>query len=124
MIDHIKLYVADFETSRAFYERALEPLSFRVIFAREDPPQAGMGDGFPGFWIEQGERPTVAHVAFRAGKRETVDAFYAAALAAGGLDNGPAGLRAHYHPSYYGAFVLDPDGNNVEVVCHLPAAAA
>ena len=120
MIDHIKLHVADFERSKAFYEQALEPLGIAVMM-EPAPGVAGLGDRFPFFWIAQSDSPTTAHVAFRTKERATVDAFHAAALAAGGTDNGPAGERTHYHPTYYGAFVLDPDGNNVEAVCHEPA---
>jgi catechol 2,3-dioxygenase-like lactoylglutathione lyase family enzyme len=120
MLDHVKLDVADFAASRAFYERALAPLGFRVIF-EPAPGVAGFGAEFPFFWIGQraADQPaTVAHVAFRAGSTDEVQAFYEAALAAGGRDNGPPGPRPQYHPGYYGAFALDPDGNNVEAVVH------
>ena len=116
MIDHVKLFVSDPERSREFFERTLEPLGYRVVLSPA-PGVVGMGRDFPDFWIAPGE-PTTAHVAFRADDRDTVDAFHRAALAAGGRDNGAAGPRPHYHPAYYGAFVLDPDGNNVEAVCH------
>lgn len=117
MIDHIKLFVSDFEGSRAFYERALQPLGYRVLLA----PAAGvvgMGREFPDFWIAQTDAPTTAHVAFRADDRELVDAFHEAAIAAGGTDNGGPGSRPQYHEHYYGAFILAPDGNNIEAVCH------
>ena len=117
MLDHVKLNVSDFERSRGFYERALEPLGYRVIM-EPAPGVAGLGAGFPFFWIAAGEQATVCHVAFRAETRERVDAFHAAALAAGGRDNGAPGERPRYHPGCYGAFVYDPDGNNVEAVCH------
>jgi catechol 2,3-dioxygenase-like lactoylglutathione lyase family enzyme len=117
VIDHLKLFASDFERSRAFYERALEPLGYRVIM-EPAPGVAGMGAEFPFFWIAQGEPATVAHFAFRTESRELVDAFHAAALEAGGEDNGAPGERPQYHPGYYGAFVYDPDGNNVEAVCH------
>jgi catechol 2,3-dioxygenase-like lactoylglutathione lyase family enzyme len=117
MIDHVKLFVSEFEHSRRFYERALEPLGLRVMM-EPAPGVAGMGAEFPFFWIAEGEPATVAHVAFRAASRELVAAFHAAALEAGGRDNGAPGERPQYHPGYYGAFVLDPDGNNVEAVCH------
>ena len=120
MIDHVKLFVSDPAASRAFYEAALEPLGYRVIIDRGDGA-VGMGRDRPDLWLAHGEHTTVTHLALRADDRATVDAFHAAALAAGGRDNGPPGPRAHYHPSYYGAFVLDPDGNNIEAVCHLPA---
>ena len=117
MIDHIKLHVADAEASRAFYEQALAPLGYRVVM-EPAPGVVGMGTRFPDFWLEQSDAPTVAHVALRAEDRAAVDAFHAAALAAGGQDNGGPGLRPQYHPGYYGAFVFDPDGNNVEAVHH------
>ncbi len=119
MIDHINIGVADLAASRAFYERALAPLGYEVIMDR----QYGVGfgkDGKPDFWIS--DRPTSAplHVAFAAADRATVEAFHREGLEAGGRDNGPPGLRTHYHPSYFGAFVLDPEGNNVEAVTHRP----
>jgi catechol 2,3-dioxygenase-like lactoylglutathione lyase family enzyme len=118
MIDHINIGVADVAASRAFYEPALAPLGYVVLMDRTYGVGFGR-DGKPDFWIS--DRPSSAplHVAFAAPDRETVDAFHAAALAAGGRDNGPPGLRP-YHPSYYGAFVLDPEGNNVEAVSHRP----
>ena len=117
MIDHIKLHVADAERSKGFYTQALAPLGYRVVL-EPAPGAVGMGTRFPDFWLAQSDSPTVAHVALRADDRATVDAFHAAALAAGGRDNGAPGLRPQYHPGYYGAFVLDPDGNNVEAVHH------
>lgn len=119
MIDHVKLFVGDYERSLAFYEAALSPISYQVMITR--PGQAGLGIDFPHFWIEQTSQPTTAHVAFRVADRATVDAFHAAALAAGASDNGAPGLRPEYHPAYYSAFVLDPDGSNIEAVCHEPA---
>jgi catechol 2,3-dioxygenase-like lactoylglutathione lyase family enzyme len=126
MIDHIGLAVGDFAKSKAWYARALAPLGYLVMmeFPAEQAggqPAAGLGDGKPDFWLAGGG-PTHphTHVAFAVKSRAIVDAFYKAALAAGGRDNGPPGVRAHYHPNYYGAFVLDPDGHNVEVVCHYP----
>ena len=119
MIDHINIGVSDVPASRIFYERALAPLGYVALI--EAPDRVGLGrDGKPDFWIS--DRPSSAplHVAFAAPDRATVDAFHEAALAAGGRDNGPAGLRPEYHASYYGAFVLDPDGNNVEAVTHRP----
>ncbi|HOC42488.1 MAG TPA: VOC family protein [Thermoanaerobaculales bacterium] len=121
MIDHVILTVSDYASSRAFYLAALEPLGYEIVM--EFGQGAGYGvAGKPDFWIHQGDpqRPPV-HVAFSSGDRETVDRFWKAAVAAGGRDNGPPGLRTHYHPSYYGAFVLDPDGNNIEAVCHRPS---
>jgi len=117
-LDHIGLGVRDLAVSRAFYDRALAPLGIAV--AREHESAVGYGvQGRPQFFIEVDDRYDVGpvHVAFHAADRERVDAFHAAALDAGGRDNGAPGLR-DYHPDYYGAFVLDPDGNNVEAVCH------
>lgn len=119
MIDHVILGVADFDVSRAFYVQALAPLGIEPLM--EMPGGVGFGrDGHPGFWIAAREPSSPVHVAFASPDRETVDAFHAAALAAGGTDNGAPGLRPEYHASYYGAFVLDPDGNNIEAVCHRP----
>ena len=147
MLDHVGIAVADVERSRHFYQQALAPLGIGPIWS-VPPEQTGTGgaahgfgsDGRAYFWIGGGgdagandARPTAAaphghgsliaaaagtHVAFKAETRAMVDAFFEAALAAGGRDNGPPGLRRHYHPDYYGAFVLDPDGVNVEAVCH------
>jgi catechol 2,3-dioxygenase-like lactoylglutathione lyase family enzyme len=117
MLDHIKLHVADAARSKAFYEQALAPLGYHVVL-EPAPGVVGMGTKFPDFWLAQSDTPTVAHVALRATDRAAVDAFHAAALAAGGTDNGAPGLRPQYHAGYYGAFVLDPDGNNLEAVHH------
>jgi catechol 2,3-dioxygenase-like lactoylglutathione lyase family enzyme len=128
MIDHVGIAVSDAERSRAFYEQALAPLGIGLIMS-VTPEQTESGgsahgfgsDGKPYFWIGDNERVGEGtHIAFEAKTRAEVDAFYQAALDAGGRDNGPPGIRAHYHPSYYGAFVLDPDGNNIEAVCHRP----
>jgi catechol 2,3-dioxygenase-like lactoylglutathione lyase family enzyme len=120
MFDHLGFDVSDFKRSKAFYDVALAPLQIAVQMGGDS--YAGYGrPGKPAFWIAQGTRkPTGVHVAFAADTRALVDAFYAAAIAAGGKDNGPPGVRAQYHPTYYGAFVLDPDGNNIEAVCHKP----
>ena len=117
MIDHIALRVTDLARARAFYEHALAPLGYTVI--REFPGAIGMGEGGkPDLWItEEPGTKTTNHVAIVARDRETVDAFHAAALAAGGKDFGAPGLRP-YHATYYGAFVLDPDGHNIEAVSH------
>jgi len=127
MIDHTGVVVSDFERSKAFYEAALAPIGYAKLM--EFPAAvtghvdvAGFGEPpKPDFWISRGEpnKPAV-HVAFRVDSRAKVDAFHRAALAAGGTDNGAPGLRPHYHEHYYGAFVRDPDGHNVEAVCHLP----
>ena len=119
MLDHVGVEVSDFKRSKSFYEQALAPLGLKVVM-EPMPGAAGFGVKFPFFWIHERGREAVsgAHVAFRAENRETVDAFHAAALAAGGADNGAPGVRAIYHPGYYGAFVLDPDANNIEAVHH------
>jgi catechol 2,3-dioxygenase-like lactoylglutathione lyase family enzyme len=128
MLDHIGFSVADFERSKAFYARALAPIAIALLFeltAEETGGDAHAGFGAEGkasFWIRTGDKPKGgAHVAFTAKSRSDVDAFHSAALAAGGRDNGPPGLRPDYHANYYGAFVFDPDGNNIEAVCHKPA---
>jgi catechol 2,3-dioxygenase-like lactoylglutathione lyase family enzyme len=118
VIDHLKLHVADAARSKAFNEAALAPLGYTVVMEPVPGGVVGMGTRFPDFWLAQSDAPTVAHVAFRAEERAAVDAFHAAALAAGGTDNGAPGPRPQYHPGYYGAFVIDPDGNNVEAVHH------
>jgi catechol 2,3-dioxygenase-like lactoylglutathione lyase family enzyme len=121
MIDHTGLTVSNVATSKAFYRAALAPLGYSVLMEWEQ--YAGFGvPPKPDFWIGEGE-PNVPpiHVAFRADSRAQVDAFYKAAIAAPGKDNGAPGLRPHYHANYYGAFVLDPDGNNIEAVCHAAA---
>ena len=121
MFDHVGLNVKDSAASRAFYERALAPLGYRVVLAFDESKRVGFGtSGKPEFWINEREPfGTGTHVAFTCDDRATVDAFHAAALAAGGRDNGAPGLREQYHPTYYAAFVLDPDGNNLEAVCHI-----
>ena len=126
MLDHVGFAVADAARSRAFYEAALAPLGITLIMS-VTPGQTQSGgtahgfgaNGKPYFWIGDNEKVGEGtHVAFAAETRDIVDAFYEAALAAGGRDNGAPGLRPHYHPDYYGAFVLDPDGMNIEAVCH------
>lgn len=127
MIDHTGVGVSDFEQSKQFYRAALGAIGYELVF--EFPASvtghtdvAGFGEqGKPDFWIARGDpnKPPI-HIAFRVNDRATVDAFYRAAIEAGGRDNGGPGVRAHYHPNYYGAFVLDPDGHNVEAVCHVP----
>ena len=118
MIDHIGVGVSNAAKSKAFYRAALAPLGYAMIMEHEQ--YAGFGvPPKPDFWIGEG-KPNVPplHVAFRADTRAQVDAFYKAAMAAGGRDNGAPGPRPHYHENYYGAFVLDPDGHNIEAVCH------
>jgi catechol 2,3-dioxygenase-like lactoylglutathione lyase family enzyme len=121
MIDHTGVSVSDVARSKAFYRAALAPLGYAVLAEVGD--FAGFGvPPKPDFWIGKGTPNTPpVHVAFRAETRAVVDAFHKAALAAGGRDNGPPGLRPHYHANYYGAFVLDPDGHNIEAVCHAAA---
>jgi catechol 2,3-dioxygenase-like lactoylglutathione lyase family enzyme len=127
MLDHIGFAVTDLDRSRAFYAAALAPLGITVIMEvtleqTGDSAHVGFGvTGKPFFWIDTGHAfGGPLHVAFAAADRATDDAFHRAAVAAGGIDNGAPGIRAHYHPDYYGAFVLDPDGHNVEAVCHRP----
>jgi catechol 2,3-dioxygenase-like lactoylglutathione lyase family enzyme len=121
MLDHVTVGVEDIERAQRFYDSALRPLGVTRLY--------GDGDRFAGygvnpkafFWIGIRNNPqTGSHIAFAADDRATVDRFYEAAITAGGKDNGPPGIRAHYDPDYYGAFVLDPDGHNVEAVCRLP----
>jgi catechol 2,3-dioxygenase-like lactoylglutathione lyase family enzyme len=122
MFDHVGFNVKDYQASRAFYEGALAPLGWVAVAEWPDHGVVGFGpEGGGGkLWLHEREPyGTGAHLAFSCDERATVDAFHAAGLAAGGLDNGPPGLR-WYHENYYGAFVLDPDGNNVEAVCHRP----
>ena len=129
MIDHIGFPVSDYAKSKAFYTKALAPLGYVLVMevAAEQTearaPAAGFGaGGKPDFWIGgEGGLTKPLHVAILAKDRAGVDAFHRAALAAGGKDNGAPGLRPHYHANYYGAFVLDPDGHNIEAVCHAPA---
>jgi len=127
MIDHVGFPVSDYDKSKTFYERALAPLGYGVVMEvgtnEMGAPAARFGiGGNPDVWIGgEGNVGNPVHVAIVARDRAAVDAFHQAALAAGGRDNGAPGLRPHYHPSYYAAFVLDPDGHNIEAVCHLPA---
>ncbi|WP_062356079.1 VOC family protein [Pseudoxanthomonas mexicana] len=131
MIDHLGIDVADYTDSRVFYERVLATLGYGVVMEvtrAQSGGYEGCGFGPPGrphFWIGKGsgEPGRGSHIAFSASNRAQVDAFHAAALAAGARDNGAPGLRPRYHPDYYGAFAIDPDGHNIEAVCHLPAEA-
>jgi catechol 2,3-dioxygenase-like lactoylglutathione lyase family enzyme len=121
VIDHTNVNVSNFEKSKIFYANVLAPLGYELLH-EFDGSVAGFGiDGKPDFWIGKGDVNTPRiHIAFRAETREMVQAFYGVALEKGGRDNGAPGLRTHYHPDYYGAFVLDPDGHNIEAVCHVP----
>jgi catechol 2,3-dioxygenase-like lactoylglutathione lyase family enzyme len=124
MIDHISIAVRDLSASAKFYDAVLGALGLARLVER--PTTVGFGKQYPEFWLNL--RPAIApreagcgaHICLRAREPGEVDAFHAAALAAGGRDNGAPGLRPHYHADYYGAFVFDPDGNNVEAVCHRP----
>ena len=127
MIDHMGFPVSDYARSKVFYEKALAPLGYVLVMEVQEnafgAKAAGFGiGGKPDFWIGgEGGLNKELHVAIAAKDRAAVDAFHKAALAAGATDNGAPGLRAHYHPNYYGAFVFDPDGHNIEAVCHAPA---
>ncbi len=131
MIDHVGFAVSDYAHSKRFYTQALAPLGYTLIMeatadqAQSGHPAAGFGqDGKPDFWIGgEGLLDKPLHIAIAANDRAAVDAFHRAALAAGGRDNGAPGLRPHYHPDYYVAFILDPDGHNIEAVCHRPEKA-
>jgi catechol 2,3-dioxygenase-like lactoylglutathione lyase family enzyme len=124
-LDHIGFAVADYQRSKAFYEKALAPLGLKLLMEFSEAAAAfGTDDGErPSFFIEAHGEPVRGrlHIALRAESRAQVDAFHAAAIEAGGTDNGAPGVRAVYHPDYYGGYVLDPDGNNIEAVCHEPA---
>ncbi len=120
MFDHLGLGVTDYAASKAFFLKSLEPLGAGIVMEGEH----GLGIGpkaKPSLWLFQtSDKPTPMHLAFTAETRQQVQDFYRAALEAGGKDNGAPGLRPHYHPNYYGAFVIGPDGHNVEAVCHRP----
>lgn len=126
MLDHVGILVADWNKAKAFYDAAFAPMGITLL--NQVPEQftggvkvGGYGKAKPDFWLTESEEVGPGrHYAFSAASRAEVDAFYAAAIATGGKDNGAPGLRPQYHPNYYGAFVIDPDGNNVEAVCHAP----
>jgi catechol 2,3-dioxygenase-like lactoylglutathione lyase family enzyme len=127
MIDHTGVAVTDYAHSKRFYDQVLGAIGYALLM---EVPKAVTGSsdvaGFgeppkPDFWIHEGKPGQSSHIAFRVESRQAVDAFHKAGRAAGGRDNGAPGIRAHYHPNYYGAFVLDPDGHNIEAVCHNPA---
>ena len=126
MIDHLAIEVSDLQKSGQFYDNVLEPLGYKKLTDAPEPFGGRLVLGWEdsaktGFYIGDGSRnkPRL-HIAFRVGNRKKVDEFYQAALAAGGSDNGKPGLRPEYHEHYYGAFVFDPDGHNIETVCHEP----
>lgn len=127
MIDHMGITVADFDRAKAFYDQAFAPLGASLLYMvpleyTNGMKVGGYGRERPVYWLNEGRPPADyhQHIAFTADNRAAVDAFHTAAIAAGGRDNGPPGLRPHYHPNYYGAFVFDLDGNNIEAVCHSP----
>jgi catechol 2,3-dioxygenase-like lactoylglutathione lyase family enzyme len=128
VIDHVGFPVADYTRSKDFYAQALAPLGYELVMeidgaqTESRAPAAGFGHaGKPDFWIGgEGGLEKPLHIAIAASDRASVDAFYAAALKAGGRDNGSPGRRPHYHANYYAAFILDPDGHNIEAVCHAP----
>lgn len=126
MIDHTGVSVSNADKSRKFYTEALAPLGYQLMVELPNEHTGGravVGYGVPpkpDFWTHEATPKDKMHIAFRADAHAQVDAFYAAAIAAGGTDNGPPGPRPHYHESYYSAFVLDPDGHNIEAVCHTP----
>jgi catechol 2,3-dioxygenase-like lactoylglutathione lyase family enzyme len=120
MIDHVTANVSDFDQAKSFYSQALEPLGYSVQMEFPGGAGFGTGEGIPDFWIGSNEERGATHVAFNAEDRATVDAFYEAAMSAGGKDNGAPGLRPHYHENFYAAYVHDADGNNIEAVCHKP----
>lgn len=122
MFDHVGFGVSDYAASKAFFLQALQPLGVGIVM--EGPHGLWLGDnGKPWFWLYQTtDKPAPLHLAFSARNRQQVDEFHRAALAAGAKDNGAPGLRPHYHANYYGAFVIGPDGHNVEAVCHRPEA--
>jgi catechol 2,3-dioxygenase-like lactoylglutathione lyase family enzyme len=124
VLDHVGIRVSDFEQSKRFFAEALSPLGYELIM---EPSVSAAGFGWrgkPDFWISQGDPGQAVHIAFAASDRASVDAFHEEALAAGGRNNGGPGLRPEYHQSYYAAYVFDPDGNNIEAVCHEPGEEA
>jgi len=120
MIDHVTANVGDFGQAKRFYEQTLAPLGYSVQMEFENAAGFGTGEGIPDFWIGSNPERGATHVAFSAPDRSAVDSFHAAALAAGGKDNGAPGLRPQYHAHYYAAFVIGPDGHNIEAVCSRP----
>jgi catechol 2,3-dioxygenase-like lactoylglutathione lyase family enzyme len=121
MLDHTGINISNVEKSKEFYAQILVSLGYELSSEFNNAMACFGIDGEPDFWIMQGEVNTPRiHIAFRAQNRDVVREFYAAALEVGARDNGAPGLRTHYHPDYYAAFVLDPDGHNIEAVCHVP----
>jgi len=120
MLDHVTANVGDLEQAKRFYSQALAPLGYSLQTDFEGGAGFGTGDGMADFWLGSSSERGPTHVAFGAPDRAAVDAFYEAATAAGGKDNGAPGLRPHYHESFYAAYVQDPDGNNIEAVTHRP----
>jgi catechol 2,3-dioxygenase-like lactoylglutathione lyase family enzyme len=120
MIDHVTANVSDFERAKHFYEQALAPLGYSLQMEFEGAAGFGAGEGIPDFWIGSSPERGATHVALSASDRAAVDKFYEAAIAAGAQDNGPPGLRPHFHETYYAAYVHDADGNNIEAVTHRP----
>ncbi|MBM3600061.1 MAG: VOC family protein [Alphaproteobacteria bacterium] len=124
MLDHLSIGVADLDASRRFYDRTLKPLGYkRVMNFKDEASGYGIGPQAPQFWLNLTKRSKASpgsHIAFSAGDRKSVRAFHRAALKAGGRDNGKPGLRPEYHPTYYGAFIIDLDGHRIEAVCHFP----
>jgi catechol 2,3-dioxygenase-like lactoylglutathione lyase family enzyme len=120
MIDHVTANVTDFQQAKRFYEQALAPLGYSLQMEFEGAAGFGTGEGIPDFWIGSSSERGATHVAFSAGDRASVDKFYEAAIAAGGQDNGPPGLRPDFHETYYAAYVHDADRNNIEAVSHRP----
>ncbi len=118
MLDHVGVGVSDLDRSKAFYAAALAPLGYSLAFEFDGGAGFGSGEGIPDFWIHEGDSTAGAHVAFQARERSLVHAFHEAALAAGGTDNGEPGPRPQYTPTYYAAYARDPDGHNIEAVCH------
>ncbi len=118
MIDHVGLRVSDLNASIEFYKKSLAPLGYSILMEHEISGVGFGRDDKPSFWLKEGAPSGPIHIAFGCDKNEIVDEFHEVAITLGGKDNGRPGIRSEYHPTYYGAFVLDPDGNNVEVVCH------
>jgi catechol 2,3-dioxygenase-like lactoylglutathione lyase family enzyme len=121
MLDHVAINVNDLSTANAYYERALQPLGYTVGMEVGEHVGFRSGEGELDFWLSERGEPSPAHVGFRARDRAAVDAYYKAALAAGGTDNGGPGVREDFHENYYAAYVLDPEGNNIEAVCQQAA---